>query len=383
VTTGGPRGKLQWLRALIDDLDAVVWEGDARSGRFTFVSEASMDILGYPPERFLEDASFWIDHVHPEDREAAVKQFVSAIDEARAHDIEYRFLKPDGSQVWVRDIGHSIPVVDGGPIVVRGLIVDVTDYKLAEERRQTWQLERALEAEREESAELRALDETKNTFLAAVSHDLRTPLAAILGLAVTLHAQPFDAEQTEDLARRIAANARKLDRIVSDLLDLDRLSRGIVAPELGSVDLGAVVAGVVGESEIVVGRDLSLQTEDVLVWADASMVERIVENLLVNAVRHTPPASPIWVRVRPDADGALIVVEDEGPGVPPEQRQEVFQPFRQVGAPEHAPGVGIGLALVAWFADLQDGRAWVEDGEHGGASFRVWLPSQPPTPAEH
>jgi two-component system sensor histidine kinase KdpD len=242
-------------------------------------------------------------------------------------------------------------------------------------------LERELEAEREQAAELRALDETKNTFLAAVSHDLRTPLAAILGLAVTLQKQSLEPQQIKELAGRIATNARKLDRMVTDLLDLDRIARGMVAPELRSVNLGRVVAGVVGESELVAGRELSIEVEDVVVEVDAAMVERIVENLLANAVRHTPPDSRIWIRVRPEAGGEVIVVEDEGPGVPPERRLEIFEPFRQVSAQNDSAGagVGVGLALVARFAELQGGRAWVEDGEHGGASFHVWLPARPPS----
>ena len=237
-------------------------------------------------------------------------------------------------------------------------------------------LERELEAEREQAAELRALDDTKNTFLAAVSHDLRTPLAAILGLAVTLQRQSLEPAQIKELAGRIATNARKLDRMVTDLLDLDRISHGMVTPELRSLNLGKTVAGVVGESELVAGRELSIEVEDVVVEVDATMVERIVENLLANAVRHTPPDSRIWIRVRSEADGEVIVVEDEGPGVPPEQRQEIFEPFRQVSAQADTAGVGVGLALVARFAELQGGRAWVEDGEHGGASFRVWLPAR-------
>lgn len=240
-------------------------------------------------------------------------------------------------------------------------------------------LERDLEAEREQVAELQALDETKNTFLAAVSHDLRTPLAAILGLAVTLQKQSLEPEQIKELAGRIATNARKLDRMVTDLLDLDRIARGMVAPDLRSVNLGAAVAGVVGGSEMVEGRELSVEVEDVVVAVDAAMLERIVENLLANAVRHTPANARIWVRVRSEAGGEVIVVEDDGPGIPPEQRREIFEPFRQVDAPNDTTGVGVGLALVARFAELQGGRAWVEDGERGGASFRVWLPARPPS----
>jgi two-component system, OmpR family, sensor histidine kinase KdpD len=139
------------------------------------------------------------------------------------------------------------------------------------------------------------------------------------------------------------------------------------------------VAGVVGESELVAGRELSIEVEDVIVEVDAAMVERIVENLLANAVRHTPPESRIWIRVRSEAGGGVVVVEDDGPGVPPEQRLEIFEPFHQASAQNDSGGVGVGLALVARFAELQGGRAWVEEGEHGGASFRVWLPARPPS----
>jgi signal transduction histidine kinase len=268
---------------------------------------------------------------------------------------------------------------------VRGLIVDITRQRLAKERmrfgigerERALALETELEAEREESAELRALDEMKNTFLAAVSHDLRTPLAAILGLAVTLERHSLDEDEAKELASRIAANARRLDRLVTDLLDLDRLSRGIVEPSLRAVDVGALVVRVVEDSDVVVGRAISIRSEHVVAEIDAAKVERIAENLLANAARHTPPDARIWVTVRPDAKGVLIEVEDDGPGVPADQRQAIFQPFRQVDVVAHSPGVGIGLALVGRFAELHGGRAWVEDRDGGGASFRVWLPGHP------
>jgi len=643
LSSASPGSELRRLRALVGDLDAVVWEADASSGRFTFVSEGASEILGYPAKVFLHEPSFWADHIHPDDREAAVKEFMAGLAEGRPHDTEYRFLKPRGDVVWVRDIGHAVTDMEGKPVTIRGLMVDVTQQKLAEEhraeveqryrllverlpgivyiedadpsnvgpgrftyvsqaierilgytvqewladptgwidrlhpddlptmrrayegviptgapyaadyrmfakdghivwihdeavlvrdeeglplywqgvmldvseqrradrraedtearyrslvehlpavaytesvrdeeggviyvspqvrsvlgvepatlvgspdhwlsvihpedrdlvaaandrsnetgepylaeyrmlrpdgsqiwihdesvlvrdedgnprfwqgvmlditeRRRTEELERALATQREEAAELRALDELKNTFLQAVSHDLRTPLAAILGLAVTLERQDgLDGEEARDLAARIAANARKLDRMVTDLLDLDRISRGIVEPKVKRTDLSALVRRVMAESEVVVDREIVLDVRRVIAAVDPAKVERIVENLLSNALRHTPPGSRIWVRVSAEGDGALLTIEDDGPGVAPEHRADIFQPFRQgAGAPEHSPGVGIGLALVARFAELHGGRAWVQDREGGGASFRVWLPVAGPAATE-
>lgn len=242
-------------------------------------------------------------------------------------------------------------------------------------------LETALAAERDTTAELRALDEARNAFLAAVSHDLRTPLAAILGLAVTLEQHDLDPGEVKEFASRIAGNARRLDRMVSDLLDLDRLSKGLVEAVPRPVDLGALVEGVVAGSDVMGGRAVSVDVVETPVEVDRPMIERVVENLLANAVRHTPAEAAIWVSTRPDGGGALIVVEDDGPGIPPGQRRAVFEPFLRPGAAVDTPGEGLGLAVVARFVELHGGRAWVQDREGGGASFRVWLPVGPPAPA--
>jgi two-component system sensor histidine kinase KdpD len=264
----------------------------------------------------------------------------------------------------------------GRPKFWQGVWVDVTERKRANE------LERALEAERREADRLRAVDEMKNTFLQAVSHDLRTPLAAILGFAVTLEREDVELhpDEAKDLASRIAVNARKLDRMVGDLLDLDRLGRGIVEPNLVETDVGALVLKLVAGSEIVSAREVSMDVEPVLAEVDPAKVERIVENLLSNTARHTPPATRVWVKVRSQDEGALIAVEDEGPGVPIELRSTIFEPFqRGPETPDRSPGIGIGLALVARFTEMHGGRAWVEERDGGGASFKVWLPRRRPS----
>jgi two-component system, OmpR family, sensor histidine kinase KdpD len=216
-------------------------------------------------------------------------------------------------------------------------------------------------------------DDAKDAFVAAVVHDLRTPLAAIIGLASTLQQGTIDGSEVRDIAERIGTNARKLERMVTDLLDLDRLSRGVVEPKLWPTDIGTLVERVVTESELA-DREVSVDVDEVVADVDESKVERIVENLLSNAMRHTPADAMIWVWVRADGLGAVIAVEDEGPGVPDERREAIFRPFNKAFG--DGPGVGIGLPLVRSFAELHGGRAWVEPRDGGGASFRVWLPRQ-------
>jgi signal transduction histidine kinase len=232
--------------------------------------------------------------------------------------------------------------------------------------------------------ELRTLNDVKDTLLHAVSHDLRGPIAAILGSAQSLERREslhLSGSDEDTLIDGILQSGRKLNRVVGDLLDLERLDRGLVEPDRAPTDLGSLVGRVVDEAMFADQHPVHVEVAEPLEMdVEGGTIERIVDNLLVNAVRHTPPATPIHVCVERCDGGARISVEDEGPGVPDDIKTLVFQPFRQ-GAGVHS-GAGIGLSLVAKFAELHGGRAWVEDRPGGGATFRVFLPGQTRTPAE-
>ena len=240
-------------------------------------------------------------------------------------------------------------------------------------------LARAYEREHEAVEELRALDEMKNAFLSALSHELRTPVTAILGLARTIELdyERLEPGEIKEFMRRIAGKASKLDRLLNDLLDLDRLRHGMLAPARRLGNMADIVRHVIDELDSAERTRIALDCEDVLVAVDHIQAERIVENLVVNALTHTPPETPVWVRTCAKEGGVIVIVEDAGPGVPQDLRTVIFEPFKQAGVSTHAPGVGIGLSLVARFADSHGGRAWVEDRDGGGASFRVFLPSGP------
>jgi PAS domain S-box-containing protein len=363
--------ELERFHELVESLDAAFWEADPTSLAFTFLSARAGALLGAGlPET-------WGDHIHPEDREEALAALRAAVAAGGDHSLEYRSLGTGGRVVWLRDLVHAARDPRGATIL-RGLMVDITERKRAEEalRRSEQTYQEAFRREREAAQRLRALDEMKNTFLEAVSHDLRTPLTSILGSALTLEQGSLSEADAADLVRRIASNARKLERLLSDLLDLDRLQRGIVSPQRRPTDLSELIHQAVRDAEVLAGRHVEVDVPAPLVAnLDTAKVERIVENLLANASRHTPPEARIWISARRHEQGVLIAVEDDGPGIPPELREAVFEPFRQAPGPaHHDPGVGVGLTLVARFAELHGGRAWVEDRPGGGASFRVYLP---------
>jgi signal transduction histidine kinase len=231
-----------------------------------------------------------------------------------------------------------------------------------------------LRRERETIDRLEELDELKNTFLSAVSHELRTPLAVILGGAITLEQRRHQLDPADEhrLVEELSRASHKLHGLLSDLLDLDRLTRGVVTLVREHTDLTALVHRVV-EGLDLDGRRPSVDAPPVTADVDAGKVERIVENLVLNAVRHTPPSSTIAVRLSRDDGAAQLEVEDSGPGVAADLHEAIFEPFRR-GSEPHAPGTGIGLSLVRRFAELHGGRAWVEDGSAGGARFVVRLP---------
>ena len=371
--------ELERFHELVESIDAIFWEADPETFAFTFLSRRAALVLG-APEDPAGAPSAWGEHVHEKDRAAAIAALRSRL--ATPGDdvsLEYRALGDEGEPLWLRDIVH-VGTDARGEHQLRGMIVDITERKRAEQalRRSERKYSEAFRREREATQRLRALDDMKNTFLEAVSHDLRTPLTSILGSALTLEQAGLEIPRDDalDLVRRIAANARKLERLLSDLLDLDRLQRGIVSPQRRPTDVGALVAQSVQESELLGGRQIELSTEGLIVNVDAAKVERIVENLLANAARHTPAGTPLWIRVTGErGGGVLIAVDDAGPWVPDGMKDAVFEPFRQGdGGPNPSPGVGVGLSLVARFAELHGGSAWVEDRPGGGASFRVYLP---------
>ena len=370
----------QKFRTLVEQVPAITYTDVIDESMTTlYISPQVERILGVRPEEWMDEPDLWASLLHPGDRDRAVATYLRGRDQAETFSFEYRMVARDGRVVWFRDEAVVIASTPERLGVVHGVMFDITERKRAEQ-----DLQHALEREQEVGRALRQLDQMKTTFLHAVSHELRTPLSAILGLALTLERQEMDLspEESQELLGRLASNARKLDNLLADLLDLDRLDRGIVQPRRRLIDVGALVRRVASQAPPAVGTKVHVATQTALVAVDGAKVERIVENLLANAMKHTPEGTTIWIRTGRRSDGVLIVVEDNGPGIDPDHHGSVFEPFER-GAREldHSPGVGIGLSLVARFAELHGGRAWYEDCAGGGSSFRVFLPDAPASAA--
>jgi signal transduction histidine kinase len=221
--------------------------------------------------------------------------------------------------------------------------------------------------------ELRSIDEMKNGILNAVSHELRTPLTYVKGTAYMLQDETLPDAIKKDLVGDLVKSADRLEETLTGLLDLGRLSRGVLEPSRRETDISALLLAVAEElrtrEHVIRVRSASLKVN-----IDPVQVERIVENLYRNGVRHTPPGTEIVASAVRTDEGVLITVEDNGPGVPPEKRDEIFKAFVQSDhTVQFGRGTGVGLSIVTKFAELHGGRAWVEESQMGGAKFCVLL----------
>jgi two-component system sensor histidine kinase KdpD len=233
-----------------------------------------------------------------------------------------------------------------------------------------------------ETRALRRSDVLKTALLRAVSHDLRTPLTAILAAAEPLASAQLDDAERRELAEAIGDEARRLSRLIDDLLDLSRLEAQAAEPrpEWCSVDevLRAAADDVSSPAEFrfSIGADLPL------VRADAAQIERAFANLLENAARHAD-GHPVSVRARQVRDRVLVRIVDRGPGIPPSQLERVFEPFYRSGNERSGHrGSGLGLAIARGFLEVNGARVWAESLPGQGTSFVAELPlEQAPAPA--
>ncbi len=325
------------------------WEWDIRRDLVSWSNELYR-VFGVDRKR-AEPLSYstYLDLVHPDDRLLADQAVKDALEDGQPYALEHRIIRPDGQERLVASRGR---VVFRGkePVKMVGTGQDVTEQNQVEKLRED--------------------------ILSAVSHELRTPLTSVLGFALTLekHRESLTPETIDETVSALARAARRLDRLLSDLLDVERLRRGALALVRERVDVDELVRRVVDECAPD-GRELRVDCEPVVAEVDSAKLERIVENLVVNAGKHTPNAGSIDIRVTHRGRDLLLVVEDDGPGVPDEFKEVVFETFnRGPSMLATTPGAGIGLSLVAQFTAVHGGRSWVEDRDGGGASFHVLFP---------
>jgi two-component system sensor histidine kinase KdpD len=240
----------------------------------------------------------------------------------------------------------------------------------------------ALLADTVETRALRRSDVLKTALLRAVSHDLRTPLTAILTAAEPLGSPTLSDAERAELAAAVGEEARRLARLIDQLLDLSRLEADAASPRPEWCSLDEVLHAAADEVATPAQFTFALAGDLPLVRADAAQLERAFANLLENSARHAG-GHPVSVRARGGERRVLVRIVDRGPGIPPAQLDRVFEPFYRSGTDKTGHrGSGLGLAIARGFVEVNHGRVWAESLPGQGTSFVVELPIEPvPEPA--
>jgi signal transduction histidine kinase len=227
---------------------------------------------------------------------------------------------------------------------------------------------------------MRTVDELKTVFLATASHELRTPVTAIVGFSTLLldRWEELPATQRRGLIERLQANGQRLGTLIEQLLDFSQLERGLPRVTDDILDLGETVRQILADQpELQAGHNLVLDlAAGCHIRGSKAAVERVVTNLVTNAAKYSPPNTTITVGVRIAGHTVTLLVDDEGSGVPVADREKVFSRFyRGRGdAESRTRGAGIGLAIVSEYAAAMSGVAKVSEAPSGGARFSITFP---------
>jgi len=231
----------------------------------------------------------------------------------------------------------------------------------------------------EEARRLEEGNRVRTALLAAVSHDLRTPLAGVKAAVSSLRSPDvsWSPEDERELLATIEESADRLHAIVANLLDLSRLQSDAVRPVIHELGLDDVVSRTVAELPDGDAVELRFAAELPPVLADAGLLDRVVANLAENALRHSPPDRPVTVSTSQVEDRVQLRVVDHGPGVPDREKERMFEAFQRLGDSQRGEGLGLGLAVARGLTEALGGLLLAEDTPGGGLTMVVDLPAVP------
>jgi PAS domain S-box-containing protein len=323
------------------------------------------DVPGY--EAFLA-------RVHPDDRDLVDTTVRQAMVDGRSFTFDHRIVRPDGTTRVLYAAGRIVSTPDGQPIRMTGIGHDITERKKAEESRAALILEQAARHEAEE------VSRAKDTFLAVLSHELRTPLNAAFGWAQVLRALPPGDPTHVRAADAIHRNLGVQARLVSDIMDVSRLSKGTFFLEKERVVLPPLIEEAIEMiEEAATARRITIErdtpSDPLHLVADAKRLQQVLWNLLSNAVTFGREGGRVRVVVTAAPDAINIVVEDDGPGIDPELLPHVFDQFRQgdVSSSRRHNGLGLGLSIARQIIEQHGGTIVAANNPGGGCSFTIRL----------
>jgi len=359
------------LRSLFDQSAGGICETDLQ-GRIVRLNDRYCQIVGRTRDDLL--GRRMQDLTHPDDVAANLVLFEQAIASGEPFEIEKRYVRPDGSLVWVNNTVNLIHAAGGGSVpTMLAISVDISKRKRAEDA-------------------LRDADRRKDEFLAMLAHELRNPMAPIRAAADLLATTQLDAERLRRTSQIVSRQVGHMTGLVDDLLDVSRVTRGLVELERRNLDMKQVIADAIEQSRPLMEAKthrltVELAPEPAHVMGDQKRLVQILTNLLNNAAKYTPAAGCVRVAMQTSATQVILAVEDNGTGIDLELQPRIFDLFTQAdrSADRSQGGLGIGLALVKSLVELHGGAVRVDSSGPGqGSRFTITLPrvAGPSAPAD-
>jgi PAS domain S-box-containing protein len=333
----------QRFRDLVNSIEGIVWEADARTFEFTFVSRQAERVLGFPVEQWLKEPSFWKDHIHPDDRELAMNYYVSASEQKRDHDFEYRMIAADGRVLWLRDL-VSVLVENDQAMKLRGVMLDITDRKRAEHELEEL-AGRLIHAQEQERSR--------------IGRELHDHISQMLGV-LTIRIDQLRAD--EATSPPVAAALEELRESTSEVTnDIHSLSHRLHSSALDYLGLAPALQKLVSDFS---GRhgiavDFSHDAVPALPSDVALCLFRIAEESLTNIAKHSH-AKSARVSVRGGADGLHLRIEDTGTGFDVDSFE---------------PRAGLGFVSMRERLRVLRGILRIDSEPRRGTRIEAWVPA--------
>jgi PAS domain S-box-containing protein len=348
------------FRLIADVIPQLVWSADAL-GASDYLNARWTEFTGVPAEHIAHGG--WHDVIHPDDLQGLIAAWERSFTTGAPYEIEHRLIHHSGEYRWMLNRARASRDASGKPTHWMGTLTDIHDKKTGEE-------------------ELRAQARRKDEFLAMLAHELRNPLAPISNAAQLLAMTSLDPQRVRQSSEVIIRQVRHMTSLVDDLLDVSRVTRGLVELERERVDIKAIVASAVEQARPLIearkhALDLHMASRRCWVHGDRIRLVQVIVNLLNNAAKYTAQGGAIALSVDTDASSVTIAVRDNGIGIDRAILPHVFELFTQAErTPDRSQGgLGLGLALVHSLVQLHGGRvAAYSAGLGKGSTFTVTLP---------
>ena len=288
--------------------------------------------------------------------------------------VQVRAATGDGRWLWLQLSAASIPDMKGRPEHVLLMVEDVTAVRETQDK-----LEESLSAQQRANGDLEKLDRTKTEFLSIVSHEFRTALTGIQGFSELIRDGGLEPDELRAYGGYIFNDADRVNRLIGDMLDLDRMESGRMSIRMADVDINEVLSDTVARAATassMVEFKPDLDPRLPIVTGDRDRLVQVVSNLVSNAVKYSPEGGTVTISSRAEGGYALITVADTGLGIPPDEIVLVFERFRRVrsGAAQSIAGTGLGLTIVKQIVEMHGGKIWVESAVGHGSAFHFTIP---------